>query len=124
MKYVLRIVLFFVCLFLLSYIGLFVFSSWYYWFPQNGASSWLGGKDQWARLFGLMLSFYFVLPLLIVLFFYKIKYYLLPIVIILLMLAVWLFYPDLAINSVLIGLSIAGWLIGGGILRLYKMAKK
>lgn len=124
MNYIIRILVFIVSLCLLSFLGLFLFSGIYYWFPQNSGSSWMGGDDQWARLFGLSLSSYFFLSLLIVLFFYKYRYYILPIVIILLLPILWMFYPDWSFNGILIGISIAGWLIGEGIVRLYKMIKK
>lgn len=124
MKYIIRIFAFIVSLCLLSLLGLFIFGNIYYWFPQNNGTSWIGGDDQWARLFGVMLSFYFFLPLLIVNFFNKYKYYLLPIVIILLLPILWIFYPDWSFMGTYIGVSVAGWLLGEGILWAYKKLKK
>lgn len=125
MNYFLRVVISFVLLLPLTWVGQYIFSNMYYWFPQNGSGSWIGGNDAvWAHLFGLILSFYFFLSFLIVLFFYKYKYYLLPLVIVLLLPVIWLFFPDWSFNGTIIGMSVAGWLLGEGILRLYKLIKK
>ena len=124
MNYFLRVILFIISLIILVYFGQFIFSYVYYWFPQNNEPSWFGNKEGWSLLFGAIFAFYFFLSLLIVLFFNKYKYYLLPINIIILLPILWVFKTDLVFDGALIGLSVAGWLIGEGILLLSKKMKK
>lgn len=125
MKYFIRVIVSFILLLLVTWLGQYMFNYMYYWFPQNSGSSWIGGDDAaWAHLFGLTLSFYFFLSLLIVLFFDKYKYYLLPIVIILLFPILRMFYPDWSFMGTYIGVSIAGWILGEGILWSYNKLKK
>ncbi|MFA6526125.1 MAG: hypothetical protein WCT26_01780 [Candidatus Buchananbacteria bacterium] len=125
MNYFLRVVLAFVSLLILSFAGQFIFRYVYILIPQNGINfGWWGNADALSFLFGVIFSFYFFLSLIIVAYFDKYKYYLLPINIIILLPMLWIFYPDWSFNGTLIGISIAGWLIGEGIVRLYKMIKK
>jgi len=118
-----RLSLFIILLVLGVFLGQYLFSPMYYWYPENLESGWFGSKESWSLLFGAILAFYFFLPLLITAIFNKQKYYLLIVNIILLLPVLWLFVSSFSFVATLVLLTVVGWLIGEGISRLIKSKK-
>ena len=116
MNYLIKWLKLIAILILLTIFGSFFFQYVYYYIQdfQRGVDL-FGSDETWALFFGGIYSFFFFLPLLLAILFKKNKYYLIIIPIVLSLPLIWLYWRDSIYNITLIGLMIAGWLIGEGI---------
>ena len=90
---------------------------------QKSGGTWIGDTQSWNFIFGLLVSYLFFIPLLASLLFKSKKKYFF----VLLIIPVIIFdlTSNLFINLIFdVLISIIGWLIGEGILRIYKLIKK
>ncbi len=91
------------------------------WIDGGRTSVWIGSGDQLSYIAGLFMAYAFAVSFMLSIFGKNKKYLL---IIILTVLELIFFYKDLQWILIIVITALIGWLLGEGILRLYKLGKK
>ena len=112
MKNFYKIIALFILLCVGVYLGQYLFRYLYFLLPAGNGPILFGTDQTWSYIFGAISAFYFILPLLLIALFYNIRLIASIIVLLLLLPILMIFYSDPAFISMLIIVTLAGWLMG------------
>lgn len=121
MKKILRVLLLIFGIILLTILLAFLFGKVVDLIGMGSSGFWIGTSEQLNYVVGLFMAYAFSVPFIISIFGHKKKYW--PIIV-LIVLELLFFYNDLRWIAIVLIVAIIGWLLGEGIIRLYKIFNK